>query len=91
MHMVLTNSKENKFHYIKGDYVFEFNRPIPGRLLLGYLINKNVQNFEMCLSGPNESAESMVMHHQRLSKIMDTIVDVTNAFNVKVTKSYQLI
>ena len=91
MKRVLTNSKENKYHYVKGDYVFEFSHPIPGSLLFGYLLNRNTQNFEVCLSGPNQSAESMVMHHQRLSTIMDTIVDVTKTFNVEVKKSYQLI
>lgn len=86
---VLTESKDNKFNFIKGDYVFELEKPkkFYNKIYQYFL---SVVNWEACLNSKNE-VQAIAFHHKDYLECLYIMNNFTKKFNYKVINQYQLI
>lgn len=86
---VKTESKENKYHFIKGDYVFELETPLDfTKEHIEYFIKFN--DWEVCYNPLIKKVEAVALHHKKYSQCQYIMDNFTKKFNNKIRKQYQL-
>ena len=86
---VLTESKDNKFRFFPGDYVFELEQPqkFYNQIYQHFL---SIVNWEACLN-EKEEVQAFAFHHKDYLECLYIMNNFTKKFNYKIINHYQLI
>lgn len=86
---VKTESKENKYNFKQGDYVFELEKHRKMNYKL-FSYFHSFLNWEACLN-EKEEVQAIALHHKDYLECQYIMNNFTKKFNNRVIKQYQLI